>query len=120
MTIMDSMSVGNTWHPVIFKLGNLNTIENNAQAIEGALSFRVKSNEYFIPIAGAIDVTAEINKIKEELKYTEGFLVAVRKKLSNQRFVDNAPEQVVAVERKKVADAEAKIATLKKSLESLG
>ena len=78
-----------------------------------------KSNEYFIPIGGAIDVEAEIKKITEELNYTKGFLQSVQKKLSNERFVNNAPEKVVAIERKKAADAEAKIDTLEKSLASL-
>jgi valyl-tRNA synthetase len=79
----------------------------------------VGSNEYFIPLTGAVNVEEEIAKIKEELNYTEGFLNQVRKKLGNERFVNNAPEQVVAIERKKEADALAKIETLKASLESL-
>jgi len=104
---------------VITKLGNLSTIESVDAAVDGALSFRVKSNEYFIPISGAIDVEAEVQKINEELKYTKGFLQSVQKKLSNERFVNNAPPKVVEMERKKVADAEAKIETLEKSLASL-
>ena len=76
-------------------------------------------NEYFIPISGAVDVDAEIEKITEELKYTKGFLTSVQKKLSNERFVNNAPPKVVELERKKAADAEAKIETLEKSLASL-
>ncbi|MBT8238027.1 MAG: valine--tRNA ligase, partial [Croceitalea sp.] len=89
------------------------------ESVEAALSFRVKSNEYFIPIDGAIDVAAEIKKINEELTYTKGFLNSVQKKLANERFVNNAPQQVVDIERKKAADAEAKIETLEKSLASL-
>ncbi|WP_282121693.1 valine--tRNA ligase [Algibacter mikhailovii] len=104
---------------VIAKLGNLESIEVAAEAIEGALTFRVKSNEYFIPMVGAIDVEAEIKKLTEELNYTEGFLKSVQKKLSNERFVNNAPEQVVASEKKKEADALAKIETLTASLSSL-
>ena len=69
---------------------------------------------------GAIDIEAEIVKINEELKYTKGFLQSVQKKLSNERFVNNAPEKVIAIERQKLADAEAKIETLEKSLASLG
>ncbi len=105
---------------IIKKLGNIDEIETVKSTVEGALSFRVKSNEYFIPISGAIDVEAEIQKINEELNYTRGFLQSVRKKLSNERFVNNAPAQVVELERKKAADAEAKIETLEKSLASLG
>ncbi|GMN05710.1 valine--tRNA ligase [Croceitalea sp. MTPC5] len=111
---------GSKMDAIITKLGNLSTIETVDTAVDGALSFRVKSNEYFIPIAGAIDVDAEIQKINEELKYTKGFLQSVQKKLSNERFVNNAPPKVVEMERKKVADAEAKIQTLEKSLASLG
>ncbi|MFS4457271.1 valine--tRNA ligase [Maribacter sp. 2304DJ31-5] len=105
---------------LIVKLGNISGIKSTDIAMDGTLSFRVKSNEYFIPIAGAIDVKAEIEKINEELAYTKGFLKSVQKKLSNERFVSNAPQQVVDIERKKAADAEAKIETLEKSLVSLG
>ncbi|WP_055435683.1 valine--tRNA ligase [Lacinutrix algicola] len=104
---------------VISKLGNLESIEYVNEAVDGALTFRVKSNEYFIPMDGAIDVEAEIIKLTEELNYTEGFLKSVQKKLSNERFVAGAPEQVVASEKKKEADALAKIETLKTSLASL-
>ncbi|NNC49803.1 MAG: valine--tRNA ligase [Flaviramulus sp.] len=104
---------------VISKLGNLDTIEYITEPVEGAMTFRVKSNEYFIPMEGAIDVEAEIKKLTEELNYTEGFLKSVQKKLSNERFVAGAPEQVVNSEKKKEADALAKIETLKASLASL-
>jgi valyl-tRNA synthetase len=109
-----------TWDVIIAKLTNLSEITYVKAPLEGAISFRVKSNEYFIPFGGAIDVAAEIQKIKEELKYTRGFLISVQKKLENERFVSNAPEQVIAIERKKQADAEAKIETLEKSLASFG
>ncbi|MFL1013174.1 valine--tRNA ligase [Flavisericum labens] len=109
-----------TFDGVIAKLGNLENIDYVTEAIDGALMFRVKSNEYFIPMAGAIDVEAEIKKLTEELNYTEGFLKSVQKKLSNERFVAGAPEQVVNAEKKKEADALAKIETLKTSLASLG
>ncbi|MEN1785074.1 MAG: valine--tRNA ligase [Bacteroidota bacterium] len=104
---------------IIKKLGNIEEIETVTTPVEGALSFRVGSNEYFIPIAGTIDVASEIKKIHEELAYTRGFLQSVQKKLSNDRFVNNAPAQVVELERKKAADAEAKIVTLETSLASL-
>ncbi|MCP4975621.1 MAG: valine--tRNA ligase [Maribacter sp.] len=107
------------WDVVIKKLTNVSSISYVETAVEGALTFRVKSNEYFIPISGAVDIEAERKKIKEELKYTKGFLQSVQKKLSNERFVNNAPEQVITIERKKQADAEAKIETLEKSLLSL-
>ena len=117
--MLNAEGVGPQMDTIILKLGNLSKVETVDASLDGALTFRVKSNEYFIPISGAIDVEAEIAKITEELNYTKGFLKSVEKKLSNERFVNNAPEQVVAMERKKAADAEAKIETLEKSLASL-
>ena len=119
-SVINNEKSNTTFNGVISKLGNLESIEDTSEAIEGALTFRVKSNEYFIPMVGAIDVEAEIKKLSEELNYTEGFLKSVQKKLSNERFVAGAPEQVVASEKKKEADALAKIETLKASLASLG
>ncbi|MCF6280025.1 MAG: valine--tRNA ligase [Flavobacteriaceae bacterium] len=104
---------------VIEKLGNTTSINYVNGKVNDALSFRVKSNEYFIPFDEEIDVEAEKEKLEQELKYTQGFLNAVQKKLSNERFVNNAPEQVITNERKKEADALAKIETLKVSLQSL-
>lgn len=117
--VLNAEGVGSQMDAIILKLGNLSKMETIDTSLDGALTFRVKSNEYFIPISGAIDVEAEIAKITEELNYTKGFLKSVEKKLSNERFVNNAPEQVVEMERKKAADAEAKIETLEKSLASL-
>ncbi len=117
---LNSQEVSSRWDAIIKKLANIDTIEAISAAPEGAISFRVKSNEYFVPVTGAIDVEAEIKKIKEELTYTRGFLKSVEKKLSNDRFVSNAPEQVVATEKKKALDAEEKIVTLEKSLAGLG
>lgn len=119
LSVLNQEKVASKWDAVICKLANVSKVSYIDSPLEGALTFRVKSNEYFIPIAGNIDIDAEIAKIKEELKYTEGFLKSVQKKLSNERFVNNAPEQVVSIEKKKAADAEAKIQTLKKSLANL-
>ncbi|MGR7813347.1 valine--tRNA ligase [Lacinutrix undariae] len=118
-SVINNEKSNTAFDAVISKLGNLETIEYVTEPVEGALTFRVKSNEYFIPMDGAIDIEAEIKKLTEELKYTEGFLKSVQKKLSNERFVAGAPEQVIANERKKEADALAKIETLKASLSSL-
>ncbi|MFY0714800.1 valine--tRNA ligase [Seonamhaeicola sp. NFXS20] len=118
-SVINNEKSSTTFDAIIAKMGNLEAIEYVDEAVEGALTFRVKSNEYFVPMAGAIDVEAEIKKLTEELNYTEGFLKSVQKKLSNERFVNNAPEQVVASEKKKEADALAKIETLKASLASL-
>ncbi len=119
-SVINNEKVNTTFDSIITKLGNLEGINYVDEAVDGALTFRVKSNEYFIPMVGAIDVEAEIKKLTEELNYTEGFLKSVQKKLSNERFVTGAPEQVVAAEKKKEADALAKIETLKSSLASLG
>ncbi|MNX69670.1 Valine--tRNA ligase [compost metagenome] len=104
---------------VITKLGNINSLEYVSEAVNGALTFRAKSNEYFVPISGAINVEEEIAKLSEELKYNQGFLKSVQVKLSNEKFVNNAPEKVLEIERKKEADALAKIATIEQSLASL-
>lgn len=104
---------------IIMKLGNITSLEYLTDKIDGALTYRVKSNEYFIPVSGNIDIAAEIAKLTEELKYTQGFLRSVQGKLSNEKFVGGAPEKVLEIERKKEADALAKIATIEQSLKSL-
>ncbi len=104
---------------VIKKLTNTATITYVSEKVEGA-SFRVKSNEYFVPVSVEdIDVEAETEKLNAELKRAEGFLFGITKKLSNERFVNNAPEKVLELERKKEADTLAKIETIKNSLASL-
>ncbi|MBU2973688.1 valine--tRNA ligase [Zobellia sp. B3R18] len=120
LMVLNEGNLAKIWDVVIEKLTNVAEVSYVDATVDGALSFRVKSNEYFVPMSGAIDVEAEIKKIEEELKYTKGFLKSVEKKLSNERFVSNAPEKVIAIERQKQADAEAKIETLEKSLASLG
>ena len=117
--VLNNEKVNDTFDLVISKLGNLSNLTYTDSAIDGALTFRVKSNEYFVPMQGAINIEEEVAKLTEELKYTEGFLISVQKKLSNERFVNNAPEQVIASEKKKEADALAKIETIKASLASL-
>jgi valyl-tRNA synthetase len=104
---------------VIIKLGNISNYEYVSEQVDGALSFRVKSNEYFIPMAGSIDIAAEIEKLEDELKYIQGFLKSVQVKLSNEKFVANAKPEIIANERNKEADALAKIATIEQSLASL-
>jgi valyl-tRNA synthetase len=107
------------FNAIVQKLTNSITFNTVSNKVEGA-SFRVKSNEYFVPISTEnIDVEAEIKKLEAELKRAEGFLFGIRKKLSNERFVSNAPEQVITIERKKEADTKAKIETIKGSLHSL-
>lgn len=119
LCVLNNENASQEFDSLISKLGNIASLSYVDAKVEGALSFRVKSNEYFIPIVDAIDVEAEIKKLTEELKYTEGFLKSVQKKLGNERFVSNAPEQVVSAEKKKEADALAKIKTIEESLASL-
>lgn len=105
--------------PVILKMGNLSLMEYTTDKVNNANSFLVQSNEYFIPFGDAIDVSAEKEKMEEELNYTRGFLKSVQGKLNNEKFVNGAPEQVLANERKKEADALQKIAVLEEKLASL-
>ena len=105
--------------PVIAKMANLSAIEPIAEKDAAAVAFLVKTTQYFVPLAGMLDTEAERRKLAEDLTYYEGFLASVRKKLQNERFVQNAPEKVVANERAKEADAEAKIAALKAQIEAL-
>ena len=100
---------------VVEKLVHVTSWEQVAQTPDQAVSFRVNALEYFVPVA-ASNIEEELKKMKEELAYQQGFLAAVEKKLSNERFVSNAPEKVVAMERKKAADAAAKITALKARL----
>ncbi|WP_461534300.1 valine--tRNA ligase [Sinomicrobium sp.] len=104
---------------VVRKLGNISTIGEAQEKTAGSASFRVGAQEYFIPLSSAVDVEAEIEKLQEELIYVEGFLKSVRGKLANERFVNNAPEKVVAIEKQKEADALAKIETIRDSLANL-
>jgi valyl-tRNA synthetase len=119
LLFIDKENLDQRWDVVIKKLAHLKNIRSVDTAVEGAVTFRIKSNEYYIPLEGTLDMEAEIKKIEEELRYTQGFLKTVEKKLANERFVNNAPEKVVAMEKKKASDALAKIETLEKSLESL-
>jgi len=119
LSVSNNENLSSVYDSVIMKLGNVSKMDSVNNSVEGALTFRVQSNEYFIPISGAINIEEEIKKLTEELKYTEGFLKSVQGKLSNERFVNNAPAQVIEIEQKKEADALAKIETLKSSLASL-
>ena len=87
--------------------------------MKGAESFIVKGQQFFVELNQSIDLGEKKKELEEELKYTQGFLAAVQQKLSNERFVNSAPEQVVAMERQKLADAEAKIKLLEESLANL-
>ncbi|HET8803588.1 MAG TPA: valine--tRNA ligase, partial [Aequorivita sp.] len=96
LSILNNDNASKEFDAVISKLGNISNLNYISEKIDGALTFRVKSNEYFIPITGAINVGEEMAKLSDELKYTEGFLRSVQGKLKNERFVNSAPAQVVA------------------------
>ena len=104
---------------VIAKMGNLTAINAVEEKDATAAAFIVKTTQYFVPMEGNIDKEAELKKLGEELEYLEGFLASVMKKLSNERFVSSAPEKVVANERAKQSDAEAKIAAIKEQIAAL-
>lgn len=119
LKVINNEKATTSFDAVIQKLGNVTSLGYVTEKVDGALSYRVKSNEYFIPITGNINVEEEIAKLTEELNYIKGFLKSVQAKLSNEKFVGSAPEKVVAMERQKEADALAKIATIEQSLMSL-
>ena len=105
--------------PVVMKLCNLSSVETVASKAEGAASFMVGTTEYAVPLGNLINVEEELKKLEADLKYQEGFLQSVLKKLSNEKFVSKAPANVIEMERKKQADAETKIAALKESIAAL-
>ena len=107
------------FEPVLSKLANASSIEKVSEKDSTAVGFIVKTTQYFVPMGDKIDVEAEIATLTKDLEYYEGFLASVMKKLSNERFVSSAPEKVVANERAKQADAEAKITAIKEQLAAL-
>lgn len=104
---------------IIKKLANLSAVANVSEKDATAAAFMVGTTEYAVPLGNNINVEEELKKLEADLKYQEGFLQNVLKKLSNEKFVNNAPAKVIEMERKKQADAEAKIATLKESISAL-
>mgnify|MGYP005989833773 FL=1 len=119
LNVINREKATNQFDDIILKLTNTTKIKEVTEKVEGA-SFRVKSNEYFVPLAiDNIDVDAELLKLKSELKRAEGFLFGIQKKLSNNKFVENAPEKVILMERKKESDTLAKIKTITLSIQNL-
>ena len=105
---------------VVSKLANLSEITSIDTNPETAFSFVIKADEYFVPVEGGVDLEKEKESLQKELEYSKGFIISVNKKLSNERFVNNAPEQVITNERKKLADAEAKVKALEEQLAAMG
>uniref|UniRef100_UPI003FD89EA1 class I tRNA ligase family protein n=1 Tax=Alistipes putredinis TaxID=28117 RepID=UPI003FD89EA1 len=116
LCVIEDENYPSEYAPVLQKMGNLSQIEAITEKDPSAAGFLVKTTQYFIPMGDRIDKEAEIKKLNDELAYLEGFLISVQKKLSNERFVSSAPEKVVANERAKQADAEAKITAIKEQL----
>ena len=119
LNVIEDENYPKEYAPVIAKMCNLETIEAITEKDPTADAFIVKTTQYFVPMGDQIDVEAEMKKLNEELTYLEGFLASVMKKLSNERFVSSAPEKVVANERAKQSDAEAKIAAIKERMAAL-
>ena len=115
----DEGSYDNHFLPVVKRLCNLENVAFTGVKEEGSASFMVGTIEYYIPLGQKIDINAEKARIREELEYQRGFLASVMKKLDNERFVQNAPENVLMLERKKKSDAESKIRSLEESLNAL-
>ena len=108
-----------TYTAAVMKMANVSAIQGVTEKDATASAFMVGTDEFAVPLGNMIDIDAEIEKQETQLKHLEGFLAGVMKKLSNERFVANAPEAVVALERKKQSDSEEKIAALKESLAAL-
>ena len=119
LVVVENEGIDKSFDCVTAKLCNIEAIDYVKQAPEGAFGFITGATEFFIPLNANVDVEAEIKKLEEELKYTQGFLKSVEGKLSNERFVNGAPAAVVDKERKKKADAEAKIAVIEQQLAGL-
>jgi len=108
-----------SFNSVIQKLAILDSISFTSEKIEGAISFIVKSIEFYIPLGNLVDEKEELKKLEADLEYSKSFLQSVNKKLNNKKFVQNAPEKVVNIELNKKKDAEQKIKTLEERIESL-
>ncbi len=106
--------------PVLVKMGNVAALSYIEDKMANSFSFIVKNSSFYIPFGDTVDIEGEIEKVKEELEYTKGFMKSVQKKLGNERFVNNAPEAVVNIEKKKLADAQEKINILEEKMKNLG
>ncbi|MCQ2322864.1 MAG: valine--tRNA ligase, partial [Bacteroidales bacterium] len=119
LVVVDNGNVGKDFDCIIEKLTNVKSISYVTEKPQDAFGFLVRSMEYFIPVTESVDTEAELKKLEEELKYAQGFLKSVEAKLSNEKFVNGAPAAVVEKERKKKADAEAKIAVIEQQMATL-
>jgi valyl-tRNA synthetase len=115
----DNESPNLLFDPLLEKLCNLKPIKYVTAKVAGASSFIIKGTEFYVPLGDKIDVEAEIEKLKLEMEYSKGFLKSVMVKLSNERFVANAKPEVVEIERRKMADAEARIKAIEEQISVL-
>lgn len=119
LVVIDSDTANKDFDCIIEKLTNVKSIIYTVEKPVDAFGFIVRSKEYFVPVTESVDTEAELKKLEEELKYAQGFLKSVEAKLSNEKFVNGAPAAVVDKERKKKADAEAKIAVIMQQIKGL-
>ncbi|MDG1841725.1 MAG: valine--tRNA ligase [Crocinitomicaceae bacterium] len=117
--LIENKEIDRSFDSVISKIGNLTKLEYAEEKVAKAHSFLIDSNEFFIPFGEGIDMEQEMKKLHEDLDYTKGFLKSVQGKLNNERFVSNAPQNIVDIERKKEADALGKIEVLEKKISAL-
>ena len=117
--VISDKKTKNNFDATIKKLGNLSSIRYTSKKVENSFSFMVKANQYFVPLSENFDKGAEIEKLNKELNYTTGFLKIVETKLSNKKFVENAPKQLVNNEKNKLQDAKEKIRILTEKINSL-
>ncbi|SVE62408.1 uncharacterized protein METZ01_LOCUS515262, partial [marine metagenome] len=119
LSVLNNEQVSEKYDPIIKKICNADTLLYVKSEVKEAISFRVKTNTYYIPLSSEVNVNDEIIKLESELNYNIGFLSSVDKKLSNKKFVENAPESVIEIEKKKKTEAMAKIDLLKESIKKL-
>ena len=119
LSVLNKENITERYDSIIVKLCNISSLLYVDSEVNDAISFRVKTNTYYVPLSSEVNIEDEILKLENELSYNIGFLNSVDKKLSNKKFVKNAPEKVIEIERKKKSDAIAKIDLLKESIKKL-
>ena len=119
LSVLNKENITERYDSVILKLCNISSLFYVDSEVNDAISFRVKTNTYYVPLSNEVNIEDEILKLENELSYNIGFLDSVDKKLSNKNFVKNAPEKVIDIEMKKKSDAMAKIDLLRQSIKKL-
>ena len=119
LSVLNNDIASEMYDPIIKKICNVDSLLYVKSEIKEAISFRVKTNTYYIPLSSQVNVNDEIIKLESELNYSIGFLNSVEKKLSNKKFVKNAPQSVIEIEIKKKTEVMTKIELLKESIKKL-